>query len=223
MSEKLENKNKRGRLTWASSLCSPAAAGRPSQQAAQPASSSVVFVLDRGRGACPARARHRATPPVSLLAWRLLVALERRTTPRSHPDLSRTLPRPPSLPLLSPSHTRAPSPSPPSIATVASTIAAPPRHASQLRRDPLSLLTEQSNPGELRFIAIAVVFKLRPTRSPSSLRLPQAFPELADDAVGFAVSPAVEPPLLPCLPVPRSPIPLVPELRPPPKWSPPSI
>ena len=100
MSEKLENKNKRGRLTWASSLCSPAAAGRPSQQAAQPASSSVVFVLDRGRGACPARARATAPrhqPPC--LPGALLVALERPDVTTPPPPYPLTLP--PILPLLS--------------------------------------------------------------------------------------------------------------------------
>ena len=51
-----------------------------------------------------ARARHRATPPASLLAWRPPRRSGRsRASPR-HPDPSCTLPRPPSLPLLSLSH-----------------------------------------------------------------------------------------------------------------------
>ena len=62
MSEKLENKNKKKEgLTWGSPLCSPAAAGRPSQQAAQPVSLLYRLRPDRGRGVWPARAR--ATVP----------------------------------------------------------------------------------------------------------------------------------------------------------------
>ena len=138
MSEKLENKNKRKEgLTWGSPLCSPAAAGRPSQQAAQPASSSVVFVLDRGRGACPARARATAPrhqPPC--LPGALLVALER-------PDVATPPPYPLTLPrffLSSPSlslsrvRTRR---SPPFAIAIATGLPSPPRHAQELR--PLAL------------------------------------------------------------------------------------
>ena len=134
------------------------------------------------------RSRHQLACLPTLPARRRDASSRRRADPLASPPLSRAI-----LSSPSPHLSRPKSPSPPSIAIVASATAAPPRHTSQLRRDHFSLLTEQSNPGELRFIAIAVVFKLRPTRSPSSLRLPQAFPELATDAVGSAVSSATVP------------------------------
>ena len=193
MSEKLENKNKRGRLTWASSLCSPAAAGRPSQQAAQPASSSVVFVLDRGRGACPARARATAPrhqlaclPAPPLLVWMAW----NNATPS--PVLSHS---PPVLPLLFLALSL-PCPNAP-IAAV--------RH-SRRHRPPLASPTRAGapppRPEALRQAtrrrtpcgaAVAIVFLLglRPP-SPSIRRL-QCVPEPASTPAATAVSSATVP------------------------------
>ena len=112
----------------------------------------------------------------------------------------------PSSPSLSLSHGRT-RPSPPSTATVASATAAPPRHGPQLRRDPLSLLTEPSNPGELRFVLGGVVFVSGRPRSTATLRPHQPFAELSDDAPESAVSPCIGSPFSsasPCSVAPRS-------------------
>ena len=75
-------------------LCSPAAAGRPSQQAAQPTwpPSSIVFLPDRetarARRARTAAPRHLLPPCLPVLPSSLWMD---RTTPRNAPHLSPTL------------------------------------------------------------------------------------------------------------------------------------
>ena len=98
-------------------LCWPGTA-QPSSWPSPPGPpSSVVFLPDRRTGACPTRARSAAPRHLPLCLPALSPPrLDAPETPRSHPDLSRTLPRPPPLPLLSPSHTRAPSPPPLAVA-----------------------------------------------------------------------------------------------------------
>ena len=142
MSEKLENKNKRKEgLTWGSPLCSPAAAGRPSQQAAQPtwAPSSVIFLPDKRTGACPTGApprRATSSLPACLSSPRRSGWTGRRhATPRTSLPLSHSSPSPGSL---SPSHTRAPS-LPPLAVAVATGLPSPPRHAQELRSSALKL------------------------------------------------------------------------------------
>ena len=140
--------NKRGKpyLGLLPGASGPAAAGRPSQQAAQPASSSVVFVLDRGRGACPACARHRATPPASLLAWR---PPRRPGMPgrRHAPPYPLTLPRFfLSSPSLSLSHVRMRR-SPPFAIAATTGLPSPPRHAQELRPLALKLFVKPQDAG----------------------------------------------------------------------------
>ena len=154
MSEKLANKNKRKEgLTWGSPLCSPAAAGRPSQQAAQPTwpPSSVVFLPDRGtERARRARARHRATPPACL------PACPASATPRCFFSVP---PRSPGLTPLSPvlfpfslalslSRVRTRR-SPPFAIAAATGLPSPPRHAQELRPLALKLLVEPRTSGRL--------------------------------------------------------------------------
>ena len=103
MSEKLENKNKRRRAYLGLPLCSPAAAGRPSQQAAQPTwpPSSVVFLPDRGTE----RARRARAPPRHASSLPACLSSPRRSgwtgrhhaTPRTSLPLSHSSPSPGSL------------------------------------------------------------------------------------------------------------------------------
>ena len=65
--------NNRRSLPWLLH-CAAQPAGRPSQQPAQPTSLLCRLRPDRGRGVWPARAHHRATPPVSLPACPPLLA-----------------------------------------------------------------------------------------------------------------------------------------------------
>ena len=100
MSEKLENKNKRGRLTWASSLCSPVAAGRPSQQAAQPAPSSVVFVLASATPRCFFSVPPRSPGLIPLSLPCCSLSLSHGRTPPSPPFATAAISGHPSLPRL---------------------------------------------------------------------------------------------------------------------------
>ena len=69
-----QKKNKREKLTWAPP-CAAQPAGRPSQQAAQPASLLCRLRPRQREGSVAgARARHRATPPLSLPACPPLLA-----------------------------------------------------------------------------------------------------------------------------------------------------
>ena len=130
-------------------LCSPAAAGRPSQQAAQPTWPPLLCRLPprQGDGACPTRAHRRAAPPPpSLPACPPLVALDgpddatRRPAPLSHS----LIPPPPLVLSLPTARTR---PSPPLAVAVATGLPSPPRHASELRHNPLHLLVEPRTSG----------------------------------------------------------------------------
>ena len=95
-------RNKREKLTWAPP-CAAQPAGRPSQQAAQPASLLCRLRPRQREGSVAgARARHRATPPLSLPACPPLLAsmplddatplhLLSLTLPRLSPPLPRSL------------------------------------------------------------------------------------------------------------------------------------
>ena len=141
-----------------------------------------------------ARARHRATPPPSLLAWSLLVALERRTKPRSPPVPSHS---PPILPLLSLAlslsrvRTRR---SPPFAIAIATGLPSPPRHASELRHNPLHLLVElRTSRTCCNATTIAVSVAGHRSSSPSIRELPDV-PDLALTLVGLAVSSSTDSP-----------------------------
>ena len=87
-----------------------------------------------------ARARHRATPPLSLPACPPLLASMPWTTPRLPPALSHSPPALPSSPSLSLSHGRTP-PSPPFAIAAVSGHPSLPRLAQKLRHNPLFLPT----------------------------------------------------------------------------------
>ena len=89
---------KREKLTWAPP-CAAQPAGRPSQQAAQPASLLCRLRPRQREGSVAgARARHRATPPLSLLACPPLLA---RCPGRRHASPPCSLSLSPGSPLLS--------------------------------------------------------------------------------------------------------------------------
>ena len=168
-------------------LCSPAAAGRPSQEVAQPTRLPLLCRLPsrQGNGVWPARARHRATPPPSLPACPPLAALDGPNVatqpPRSFSPPSRS---PSSLVLSSPSapersrRHRSPLPWPPasprlpdmlpSSATTPSTFSSsheppsslhsPPAGPSSLHLPPLSPPSTRRRPAPPRS-----AFLLRPT------------------------------------------------------------
>ena len=173
-----QKKTKREKLTWAPP-CAAQPAGRPSQQAAQPASLLCRLRPRQREGSVAgARARHRATPPLSLPACPPLLASMPWTTPRLPPcslSLSPALPFSPSLSL---SHGRTP-PSPPFATAAVSGHPSLPRLAQKLRHDPLFLPTAPQLPGS----------PASPPRRRSPLRAPTTA------AVEFAVSSASPSPL----------------------------
>ena len=84
---------KREKLTWAPP-CAAQPAGRPSQQAAQPASLLCRLRPRQREGSVAgARARHRATPPLSLPACPPSPRLDALDDATPLPLLSLTLPR----------------------------------------------------------------------------------------------------------------------------------
>ena len=135
-----QKKNKREKLTRAPP-CAAHPAGRPSQQAAQPPPSSVVFVPTEG-GECGRRAR--ATAPRHLLACLPAFPSSSRCPGRRHalpPALSHSPSVLPSSPSLSLSHGRTP-PSPPFAIAADSGHPSLPRLAQELCLDPLFLPTD---------------------------------------------------------------------------------
>ena len=152
MSEKLENKNKKKRRSLPGALPCAAqqqqagpARGRPSPPA--PLSSSPPRPSRCVPAPQPAAATRSATPPPSLPAClsppRLDAWNDATQPPRSlFPSLSLSL-----LPgSLFPERTRALPP--PSLAVaVATGLPSPPGHTSELRHNPLHLLTEPRGPG----------------------------------------------------------------------------
>ena len=171
-----QKKNKRGRSLPGLLHCAAQPAGWPSQQPAQPTSLLCRLRPDRGRGVWPARARHRATPPLSLPACPPLlvsVSLDDATPP---PLLSLTLP--PALPSLSLSPGRTP-PSPPFAIAAISGHPSLPRLAQKLRHDSLFRPTAPQLP--------------RSPASPPRRRSPLQAPTII--AVEFAVSSASPSPL----------------------------
>ena len=128
-------------LTWGSPLRSPAAAGRPSQEVAQPTWPPLLCRLPprQGNGVCPTLAgtRARHLPPLLATSCFLLSPSMPRTKPRSCPaPLSLSLAlllSPCSLPL-----TREPPPPPTGIA-VATGLPSPSRHTRKLRSSALKL------------------------------------------------------------------------------------
>ena len=120
-----------------------------------------------------ARARHRATPPARLPACLPLPSSSGwpGTTPRP-PLLSLTLPRFfLSSPSLSLSRVRT-HPSPPFAIAAATGLPSPPRHAPQLRRDPLFLPTKPSPSGSS---ASPPRHRLRP-RAPTTIAVDSPSP-----------------------------------------------
>ena len=92
---------KREKLTWAPP-CAAQPAGRPSQQAAQPTSLLCRLRPRQREGSVAgARARHRATPPLSLPACPPLLARCPGRRHASPPALSHSPSVPPSSPSLS--------------------------------------------------------------------------------------------------------------------------
>ena len=141
MSEIRKQKKIKGEAYLGSSTVQPIQLAGPASRRPSPPPSSVVFVLDRGRGVWPARAHgHRATPPLSLPACPPLLARCPRTTPRLPPALSHSPSALPSSPSLSLSHDRTP-PSPPFAIAADSGHPSLPRLAQELRLDPLFLPT----------------------------------------------------------------------------------
>ena len=197
MSEKLENKNKRRRgLPGAFPLCSPAAAGRPSQEAAQPASSSVVF------SPSPKQVRARATAG-------------RGHTLGHATSLPACLPLPSSSGCLERRHAAAPVPFPlplalpppwfslPRAHPSAAAAIAHRRHGHQpslvapacLREPPrLRLLPRcPTQPGTHHSACTVLVFNLGRPRSSSPPCSAPAFPEQADQPIDLPVSLCFEP------------------------------
>ena len=130
-------------------LCSPAAAGRPSQQAAQPTwpPSSVVFLPDRGTARADARAPprlHLLLPSTSCFLRVALDGLHVATQPRPHRSHS---PSPFPSSLLSPPHSHRTRPPPPTRTTTATGLPSPPRCAQELRLVVSYLLAEPHKPG----------------------------------------------------------------------------
>ena len=136
-------------LTWGSPLRSPAAAGRPSQEAAQPAwpPSPVAFLLCQEDGRVPDARRHARAPPPPPAGHLLLPRTPSmpRTKPRSCPaplSLSLALLLSPCSLSLSPEALP-----PPQLVTAAlPAVPSPLRRAPELRRDPLYLLVEPRKP-----------------------------------------------------------------------------
>ena len=151
---------------------------RPSQQPAQPTSLLCRLRPDRGRGVWPARARHRATPPLSLPTCPPLLARCPGRRHASPPALSHSPPALPSSPSLSLSHGRTP-PSPPFAIAAISGHPSLPRLAQKLRHDPLFLPTAPRSS--------------RSSASPPRRRSPLRAPTII--AVEFAVSSASPSPL----------------------------
>ena len=148
MSEKLENKKiKEGEAYLGLPPVQPSSS-RPAQPAGGPARLLLCRLRPRQReGSVPsARARHRATPPASLLAWR---PPRRPGTPerRHAPPYPLTLPRfflsSPSL-SLSRVRTRR---SPPFAIAAATGLPSPPRHAQELRPLALKLSVKPQDAG----------------------------------------------------------------------------
>jgi len=188
MSEKLENKNKRGRLTWASSLCSPAAAS------AGPAHWPLLCRLRPRQedGRVPdARAHAPATSCLPARRWR-------------HPRAPRTPPRPlhlPSLPL-------DPVPSSASLPRTPPSGARRHRRRTHGHRPPLASPMHPGAPPRpplpphrstaLRkpcIAAIAVVFYLGPAGHLRQIRRLRCLPELPEATVATPVSYSSIPPL----------------------------
>ena len=130
-----------------------------------------------------ARARHRATPPLSLPACPPLLAsmpLDDATPPPCSLSLAPALPSSPSLSL---SHGRTP-PSPPFATAAISGHPSLPRLAQKLRHDPLFLPTAPQLPGSpaspprrrspLRAPTIVAVEFVVSSASPSPLTIPAA-------------------------------------------------
>ena len=144
MSEKIENRNKEEKLTWGSPPVQPSSS-RPAQPAGGPARLLLCRLRPRQReGSVPgARARHRATPPASLLAWR---PPRRPGTPDDATQPPRPLSHSPSPSFSPPALSLSPKALPPPQLTTDAlpAVPSPLRRVPELRRDPLSLLTEQA-------------------------------------------------------------------------------
>ena len=125
----------------------PSQLAGPASRRPSPPPSSVIFVLDRGRGVWPARARATAPRHLSpcLPALPLLASMP-WTTPRLPPALSHSPPALPSSSSLSLSHGRTP-PSPPFATAAISGHPSLPRLAQKLRHNPLFLPTAPRVPG----------------------------------------------------------------------------
>ena len=161
-----------------SSLCSPAS--WPAQPAAGPAHLPPLSSSSRQRegSVAGARARHRATPPLSLLACPPLLARCPGRRHASPPALSHSPPALPSSPSLSLSHGRTP-PSPPFALAAVSGHPSLPRLAQKLRHNSLFLPTAPRVSGS----------PASPPRRRSPLRTPTTV------AVKFVVSGASPSPL----------------------------
>ena len=218
MSEKLENKNKKKEgLTWGSPLCSPAAAGRPSQQAAQPTWPLLCRLPPRqGNGAC--RRARTVAPPAPASPGHLLLPPRRLERPGRRHAAPTALSLSPSfsLPCISPSprtrsaavaaarrgHShRLPLASP-------SCPGAPPRRHLPPRR--------ATQAGVPRGAAIAVIFVVGHPRSSAPVRRLRLVPEPVDHPVASAVSFCACSPFSSSSPCAVDVLPLEAELRPPP-------
>ena len=186
MSEIRKQKKIKGRSLPGLLPVQPSQLAGPASRRPSPPPSSVVFVLDRGRGVRPARARHRATPPARLPAWPPLLARcpgQRHASPLLSLTLPRFFPSSPSLSLSRPNTT---------IAAV--------RHSSR-HRPPLAPPTSSGAPPRpplpphrstgLRKPCIAAhvaVPLLGHRRSSPSIRCTPAVPEPANHPCSSAVS-----------------------------------
>ena len=125
-----------------------------------------------------AHARHRATPPPSLLAWSLLVALERRTKPRSPHVPSHS---PPILPLLCLSLSFSRPNATDATARRSRSHRAPRDHLSSPRAPPPrpEAPRRATHLRTASITAIAIVFLLGLRRPPPSIRRHQVSPDPA--------------------------------------------
>ena len=164
----------------------PSQLAGPASRRPSPPPSSVVFVLDRGRGVWPARARHRATPPARLPACPSPPRLDAPDDATPSPALSHSpsvLPSSPSLSLSRPNTT---------IAAVRHSSRhrpplAPPLSSGAPPRPPLP--PHQAKPLGKPCIAAHVAVPLLGHRrsSPSNRELPDV-PEPANHPCSSAVS-----------------------------------
>ena len=183
-------------LTWGSPLRSPAAAGRPSQEAAQPTWPPLLCRLPprQGNGVCPTLAGTRARHLPPLLATSCFPGLP-RCPGRSHaaaPHRSHSPSPSSSSPALSPSHPRTTAAADGHHRSHRLSLASPSSPGAPPRRQlPPRRATQAGVPRGA--VAVAKFDSGRRGPSPAIRELP-GIPDLALALASSAVSPRTEPP-----------------------------